>query len=175
MDIDCRDICPSDTGFDATHGLVVGVFGPWGSGKTSFITLARPEFRKANVPVLDFNPWLFSGADQLVGRFFTELSAAMGETSTLEQIGRSLQKYGDILSPAITTISTLAGTPLSERMLNPVVKLLGKGGGTPTSAIASRNRLTEALAQRSAPIVVVLDDVDRLPINEIRELSKLVR
>ena len=161
--------------FDATHGLVVGVFGPWGSGKTSFINLARPEFKKANVPVLDFNPWLFSGADQLIGRFFTELSAAMGKTSSLKQIRRSLQEYGDLLSPAITTISALAGTPLPGRVWNTVVKVLGKWGKAPTSAFASRDKLTEALAQRSTPIVVVLDDVDRLPINEIRELFKLVR
>ena len=111
---------------DATRGLVVGVFGPWGSGKTSFINLARPDFHRADVPVLDFNPWLFSDADQLVGRFFTELSAVMGETSNLEQIGSYLQKYGDILSPAIVTISTLAGSSHAGKALIAVVKSLWK-------------------------------------------------
>ena len=161
--------------FDATHGLVVGVFGPWGSGKTSFINLARREFRRADVPVLDFNPWLFSGTDQLVGRFFSELSAEMGETSSLEQIGSHLRKYGDVLSPAIVTISALAGTPQAGRALIAVVKSIWKGREAPSSAMSSRNKLTKALAQRTDPIVVVLDDVDRLPIDEIRELFKLVR
>lgn len=46
---------------DAKKGIVVGVLGPWGSGKTSFINLARNEFEKAEVPILDFNPWMFSG------------------------------------------------------------------------------------------------------------------
>ena len=63
---------------DATQGLVVGVFGSWGSGKTSFINSARPEFKRADIPVLDFNPWLFSGADQLVKRFFTDFRHHMG-------------------------------------------------------------------------------------------------
>ena len=31
---------------DTTEGVVVGVLGPWGSGKTSFINLAQKEFEK---------------------------------------------------------------------------------------------------------------------------------
>lgn len=160
---------------DSAHGLVVGVFGPWGSGKTSFINLARPEFCRAEVPVLDFNPWLFSGADQLVGRFFTELAAVMGEMSNLKQIGSYLQKYGDILSPAIHTMSALAGSPHAGNTLLALMRRFDKRTEPPPSAIATRNKLTKALAQRSKPIVVVLDDVDRLPIAEIRELFKLIR
>ena len=160
---------------DATHGLVVGVFGPWGSGKTSFINLARPEFHRAGVPVLDFNPWLFSGADQLVGRFFSELSAEMGERSDLKPIGSHLQKYGDVLSPTIATVSALVGTPQIGNILLSILKTLRKRTEPPPSAIAIRNKLTEDLDKRTEPIVVVLDDVDRLPIAEIRELFKLMR
>ena len=35
---------------DTSEGAVVGVLGPWGSGKTSFINLARREFEKAENP-----------------------------------------------------------------------------------------------------------------------------
>ena len=66
---------------DASHGTTVGVFGPWGSGKTSFVNLARKTFEGKGVPVPDFNPWLFSGAEQLVERFFAELSANMHMTT----------------------------------------------------------------------------------------------
>ncbi|MYK41656.1 MAG: hypothetical protein F4049_15735 [Gemmatimonadetes bacterium] len=62
---------------DAKKGIVVGVLGPWGSGKTSFINLARNEFEKEEVPILDFNPWMFSGAAQLVESFFIELAAQL--------------------------------------------------------------------------------------------------
>jgi len=51
---------------NASDGVVVGVLGAWGSGKTSFINLARPTFQRSGVPILDFNPWMFSGAEQLV-------------------------------------------------------------------------------------------------------------
>lgn len=56
------------------EGLVVGVLGPWGSGKTSFVNLALIEFERVGVTILDFNPWMFSGPEQLVTSFFVELS-----------------------------------------------------------------------------------------------------
>jgi predicted KAP-like P-loop ATPase len=58
---------------DASEGLVVGVLGPWGSGKTSFVNLARLDLAEANVTLLAFNPWMFSGSDQLVESFSSSL------------------------------------------------------------------------------------------------------
>ena len=49
---------------DASEGLVIGVLGPWGSGKTSFVNLACERLRVDGIIVLDFNPWMFSGAEQ---------------------------------------------------------------------------------------------------------------
>lgn len=59
--------------FYPAEGLVVGVLGPWGSGKTSFVNIPRQSFARAEISVVDFNPWMFSGAEQLVSAFFTEL------------------------------------------------------------------------------------------------------
>lgn len=53
---------------DTTQGVIVGVLGPWGSGKTSFINLARNEFKTKNISILDFNPWMFSGTAQKLQR-----------------------------------------------------------------------------------------------------------
>lgn len=45
---------------DASQGLTAGVFGPWGSGKTSFMRLVKAELDAEGIPVVDFNPWMFS-------------------------------------------------------------------------------------------------------------------
>src|SRR5439155_18999890 len=73
---------------DVTEGVVVGVLGAWGSGKTSFVNLARPEFERTGVTVVDFNPWMFSGAEQLVESFFIELAAQLRMRAGLEEIGK---------------------------------------------------------------------------------------
>lgn len=161
---------------DSTKGLVIGVFGSWGSGKTSFVNLARLEFVQENIPILDFNPWLFSGTDQLVCRFFVELSAAMGETSTIKKLIRELfQQYGEHIYLAMVTISPLmGGLPVGEILIN-LRKCFSRKKEAQASAIRLRKELTKTLADCSKPIVVVLDDVDRLSIDEIRVLFKLVR
>ena len=158
--------------FDTSKGLVVGVLGAWGSGKTSFINLARADFDDEGITVLDFNPWMFSGADQLVESFFVELAAQLRISPGLAEVGRYLEEYGE-------TFSGMAWLPLVgpwiERSRD-VTKFLGKllqrrkegiGGG--------RAKLEEILAGLDKPIVVVLDDIDRLTTSEIRDVFKLVR
>ena len=67
------------------EGAIVGVLGPWGSGKTSFINLARNELRASDTPVLDFNPWMFSGTADLVDRFFVEICQQLKERTKLRK------------------------------------------------------------------------------------------
>src|SRR3954454_13755510 len=53
-------------------GLVVSVAGPWGSGKTSVLRMVREDIDASSdersgrrAVVVEFNPWLFSGSEQL--------------------------------------------------------------------------------------------------------------
>ena len=159
---------------DASHGATVGIFGPWGSGKTSFLNLARGTLERRDVPVLDFNPWMFSGAEQLVDRFFGELSASMGMKDELREIGAVLGKYG----AAFNTVAGVASALLAVPQIGAIVAKLTEAAGNasqPESIGAVRTRIDDALRDRDKPIVVVLDDVDRLSAPEIREVFKLVR
>ena len=159
---------------DASEGAAVGVFGPWGSGKTSFINLARRTFECRGVPVLDFNPWLFSGAEQLVERFFAELSARMGIRDDLKEIGEAFGKYGAALNAVAGVASALLAVPQIGAIVSELTKA-ASNASQPESIGAVRTRIEEALRDRDNPIVVVLDDVDRLSASEIREVFKLVR
>ena len=159
---------------DASRGTTIGIFGPWGSGKTSFVNLARKTFEQEDVPVLDFNPWLFSGAEQLVERFFAELSTSMGMKSELKEIGEALGKYGASLNAVAGVASALLAAPQIAEIVKAIPSLAG-ATSQPESVDELRNRMEQALRKRRKPIVVVLDDVDRLSAPEIREVFKLVR
>ena len=159
---------------DRTEGATVGVFGPWGSGKTSFVNLARRTFMRAKVPVLDFNPWLFSGAEQLIERFFAEMSASMGMKNELKDIGEAFGKYGAAFNAVAGAVSTLLAMPQIGTMVKAIIETAGNVSQR-ESIDALRNRIEGALRCRDKPIVVVLDDVDRLSAPEIREVFKLVR
>lgn len=170
--IAARSLAQQTLAVDASEGVVVGVLGAWGSGKTSYINLARDEFEKAGVPLLDFNPWMFSGAQQLVESFFIELAAQLKIHPGLAQVGKDLQDYGEAFSGLVWL--PLVG-PWIERgrgVVNIVSKMLqrrkeGIGG--------RRAKLRAALANLRKPIVVVLDDIDRLSTREIQDVFKLVR
>src|SRR5664279_1020076 len=80
---------------DASEGLVIGVLGPWGSGKTSFVNMVRSDLASDGYLILDFNPWMFSGANQLVEAFFIELSAQLKlKDGALQEIGENFEEYG---------------------------------------------------------------------------------
>lgn len=157
---------------DAGEGLVVGVLGPWGSGKTSFVNLSRPAFENCAVTVLDFNPWMFSGAEQLVQSFFSELSAQLKLKPGLAEVGKGLEEYGDIFSN-LTWLPVIG--PWIERGQD-LAKLVGGVLQRKKEGVAGqRAKVDKALRELRSPIVVVLDDIDRLNTSEIRDIFRLVR
>ena len=137
------------------------------------INLAAPAFE--DVSFIRFNPWLFSGADQLVWRFFAEISAAIEKESSDKDISKKLRELGLLLADAVPHLSGLIGHESIGKWVRSLLNWISRQDESPVSAIELRDKLTCALEKREKPIVVVLDDVDRLPMTEIRELFKLVR
>ena len=159
---------------DASEGVVIGVLGPWGSGKTSFVNLVRPHLEKAGIEILDFNPWMFNGTEQLVESFFVELSAQLrGRNSCrFDELAESLERYGEIFS-GMGWLPVVG--PWIERLklvMKPLAKLreLRKEGIT-----GRKDKVEKVLADLGKPLVVVVDDIDRLTTPEIRAVFKLVR
>jgi predicted KAP-like P-loop ATPase len=157
---------------DTSEGVVVGVLGAWGSGKTSFINLARPTFEEDGVPVLDFNPWMFSGAEQLVQSFFSELSAQLKLKPGLVEVGKGLEEYGEMFS-GLAWVPIVG--PWIERGQD-LAKLIENLLQRKKEGVGSqRAKVDKALRALNKPIVVVLDDIDRLNTSEIRDIFRLVR
>lgn len=157
---------------DVSEGVVVGVLGPWGSGKTSFVNLARPHLEGGAAAVLEFNPWMFSGAEHLVESFFAELSAQLKRRPELAELGMGLEEYGELFS-GMRWLPIVG--PWLERgrvASKAIAKLLQRRQGGVRSR---RDKLEAALAAIERPIIVILDDIDRLTTAEIRDIFKLVR
>ena len=160
---------------DVSQGLTVGVFGPWGSGKTSFINLAKEDFKAKDITVVDFNPWMFSNPEQLVTRFFMELSGSLQRNEGWEAVGKVFRDYGGAVVGAVNLVSiAFAGIPALGQVLGSLVEQLEKSANA-KGVNELREDVEKALTECDRPLVVVLDDVDRLSFPEIRDVFKLVR
>ena len=160
---------------DVSKGLTIGVYGAWGSGKTSFVNLAKLEWQRRGLCVLDFNPWMFSGTAELVDRFFDELSMQMSTDNKLRDVWQGFRKYGKPLGWLSRILSIPIGWILGVSWLTGLVERIVSVEIELPSSSTRRDRVSEQLGKLAHPIVVVLDDVDRLSIVEIRQLLTLVR
>jgi energy-coupling factor transporter ATP-binding protein EcfA2 len=157
---------PSDDGF------VIGLTGPWGTGKTSILLLLE-TLLKPQTTVVWFEPWLFSRADELVTRFFDELAAQVtrgvaGKSKRkLRKLGKTVSNYGAALSPVASLVIGDAGQLLSAPKR---VEALHSA-----SASAIRRELRRELRSDPQRIVVLIDDIDRLEPHEVREVVRLVK
>lgn len=167
-----RQFAVSILSVDASRGAVVGLYGPWGSGKTSFLELARPHLAVGAAHVIDFNPWLFSGTEQLAGFFFSDLAGQLKLRKDLRQIAGTLADYGQAVSGLDWVPLVGPWTARARSVARLSAKLLKSGD---RSLRSQRDRVVRAIAKLSKPVVVIVDDVDRLSLTEIREIFRLVR
>lgn len=107
----------------SAEGLVIGVEGAWGSGKSSLIALAKqaltamPDGERPEL--VEFRPWLIGNRDALLAALFVDLKKAV------DQIGL---RGGDATGVSLT-VSKSAGEQLRKfaARLEPVGSLVALG------------------------------------------------
>ena len=138
--------------------FAVGITSEWGSGKTSFL-LDMKKAMKSKCYQIDFKPWHCQTPDQIVNEFF-ELFR-----KTIKDIYSPLQKpivrYAQLLSDA--------GLP------NYVKPLLGLLPGMGQSIDSYKSKIECGLKQLDKPVVITIDDMDRLAADELFEVLRLIR
>ncbi len=174
--------------------IVVGLYGPWGAGKTSVLNLITKEIQGAEgVAVVHFNPWFFTGEAQLLERFFGELAATLGSKAVpaRQEAANALRKYLGVLKPAIKIASFAAdaflpGAGMAARAITEVAVPSVEGLTTAAEPVAdalsrdvsledTRDVVSSKLRAADVRIVVLIDDIDRLYPDDIRTVFKLVR
>ena len=164
--------------------FTVGLFGKWGSGKTSIVNmmLSEIEEQQKDCPesekliVVHFEPWNFSNTDQLLSQFFIRLSSEFRNKGDerLAKIGEALETYSE-------AFDILSAIPLAGGLLS----FLGKKGaetagsklkkGCDEKDISKQKEFViKLLQEQSNRILVVIDDIDRLSNEQIRQVFQLV-
>ena len=155
----------------AEHGFTVAIVGEWGSGKTSLLNMVKEtlEAEDSEIVILEFNPWLFGGATELVSRFFSELGAQLGRDrfKRHKEAAGALLELGELLAPH----APVPGASIVSAIFSCLTRSIRRS----KSLLAIRDSLTEALQESRSKVLVLIDDIDRLEGSETRELFRLIR
>lgn len=141
-------------------GVVIGIYGAWGEGKTSVLNFIKKELdEQENILTISLNPWRYNDEDSLIKNFLKKIADVLGKKleTKKEKLGAFVEKYG--------TIGAIIGKDVSE---------IGKNLGA-VELETLKSRIDEFLNESESKLVIFVDDIDRLDKQEIYALFRLVK
>jgi len=170
-----KSLADSICRYPGSDGLVLALYGPWGSGKSTvlgyvghYIEQLPEEDRPVVVP---FNPWWFSGQENLARAFLGQLQAVLPNKSD------KFKKLGDLLgdfAEGVGGLIDLSGvTGGAAGKLGKLIGMLTKR--KPKDVPALKSDISKILREAKKRILVVIDDIDRLTPDETRQLFTVIK
>lgn len=161
------------TNYNENSGLVIGIYGGWGTGKTSIINMIENEisnFEDDKTIFIRFSPWNYSDKDNLIRLFFESLKIKLN-IHHKKIIDNAINNYLDALD--ILTLIPGFNHTIVGIIIN-FFKLFRKNNES-LDLEASKKSLEKHLLDINKKIIVVIDDLDRLTNIQIRETFQLVK
>ena len=151
-----------------SSGIVVGIYGEWGEGKTTLLNFIENELiRHENIICIRYNPWYYSDEVMLLQDFFNVLADNLGKISSYNNLKAQVKKYGKHISQFATSESTTIN--LGPFQFNPF------SSDSFLNLTESKKEIQAILESCNIRIVVLMDDIDRLDKMEIQSIFKLVK
>ena len=213
-------------GWSGNESLVIGIYGEWGSGKSSFINLLIEylETKKDKPLIVSFNPWEWSAQDKLSEAFFREVEKALGHPNNKKKYDKQ-ERYWKALSARLEIFSIPAPAPGVIQLIIGALLIVASIPGfnvikswinmdvippwLPIAAIAClsfiiftffvtrvraianyiasmrdfndistsdlKNKISKLLKALDQPILMIIDDIDRLSSDEIKTIFQLIK
>jgi hypothetical protein len=170
--------------------FAVGVFGGWGSGKTTLMRSIKKELSPAVVTV-EFNAWRYEREASLLVPLLDTVRAALVEwgkntqdTGVRERVQRAARRVGRVIRGLAAGLSGEVGLPGAVKVGYNVAKAIDAvtmkdDPDQPQSLyVAAFQELSEAFAEFTSHgttrVVVFVDDLDRcLPGNALEVLESM--
>ncbi len=163
------------------QGSVIGLNGPWGSGKSSAVNLCKHHLADAikadDLVIIDFACWWFRGEDALALAFFRELYAGLGP-SLSDKVRKKLPKLGARLLRAgalVGKVAEAAGAVISGGIAEKGMEWLAGMIEQDESVETLHAELSKALREQKKRFLIVIDDIDRLAPDEALLIFRLVK
>ena len=194
-----KRLAPSIIEASKGDGMVIGLEGRWGSGKTSLLNFLRSELKGAQeqgIYTITIEPWLNGDASSLVSSLLDpmsailklredELTVANGEEGNATQeamteVGHLLREYGPKTARRVASVANVAGYFVPGAQIIGGVLQAGADAAEqvlPTGPTPSelKRKISQKIQDLDIGFVVILDDLDRLEPEQAVEVVRLVR
>lgn len=174
----------------ADNGYVVGLQGPWGSGKSTVLNFVKAYLRQGerdrDLVVVDFAPWLISGHQDLIAGFFKVLGEAVSFSDARDEAQSRQAKrlaakavdpvfkgVGEVVAALRPELGHVA-KPIANATGAVLSKALANWANEPSLQVAY-NKLRVSLRADRRRFVVFIDDLDRLEPDEIKAIAQMVK
>ena len=174
---------------DSPPRFAVGIFGDWGSGKTTLMDEIRRRLGEAVVSV-EFNAWRYEREPQLLIPLLDTVRGALVEwaagkdADTRERVRAAARKVGRIIRGLAAGLSGEVGLPGAVKVKYDVAKSIdaftmsGEPDQPQSLYMAAFGELSQAFAdlgaQGVAKVVIFVDDLDRcLPDNALDVIESM--
>ena len=170
---------------------VYGLSGPWGSGKSSVMSMIKTELedladRDGNKPwaVRSFTPWSADDTDSLIEEFYSAVAAAMPESAKGKRaaalIKSSMPVAGAVAKAGLSAlIDKIVGPDAAKKMVESgasvVADQLGNFEIRADSFEQRFKKMSAAIGEAGVNVLIIVDDVDRLNASELLSVLKSVR
>ncbi|KPA87698.1 KAP family P-loop domain protein [Pseudomonas asplenii] len=164
-------------------GFVLSIEGPWGSGKSSTLAMIQALLLRdaeATRPVIvHFNPWLIGDKDALLRQFLSSISKSI-KLSDHSRDGKKVAKELKAYSKVFDLVKLVPGAEPWASMIKSVIEAAGDAAGavseykTPDIE-AYKQKVEVALRAFNRPVIVFIDDIDRLFPSEVFEMIRIIK
>lgn len=146
---------------NSTETIVFGLDAPWGSGKTSYINFCIKYWKsKKPKPILmEFHPLIYDGQKDLFCKFIDELISKITEEIYAPEIYGSLLRYKKIIKDVKVGYGGIGLSLMNNE----------------NSYDQIFNKLQEELKALDRKIIIIIDDLDRIQLKDVKTLLGVVR
>lgn len=161
--------------------LTVSLEGEWGYGKTSVINLIKTVLKtKKNVPVIiEYNPWLAGKPESLIQDFLLQFSSQLNISENSEdalKASKELIAYSSLFSVAKLVPGIEPWASIVEKIFSRFSNTTKKIAELKKLDLLSRKtQVVSAIKKIETPIIVIIDDIDRLTPSETFQVLRLVK
>lgn len=149
-------------------GFVIAISGAWGFGKSTMLNFLvhylqqKPETEQPII--INFNPWLFTGDEDITRRFVKQLQISLSDLKALPKGFR--KRIADF-------VKAVSEIPIPYAQAGKAVVKLFDNQQKDTYEL--KEELEETLEDKHPRIVVTIDEIDRLNSDDIMQLFRLLK